>query len=49
MRDDFLEFWHKEGEKSDKNKTLYLPVFPKTIINKIESPDIGMEYSMNVY
>ncbi|WP_341216654.1 PA0069 family radical SAM protein [uncultured Wocania sp.] len=49
MRDDFLEFCQKEGEESDKNKTLYLEVFPKTIVNKVESPDIGMAYSMNVY
>ncbi|ULC59832.1 PA0069 family radical SAM protein [Flaviramulus sp. BrNp1-15] len=49
MRDDFLEFCHKEGEQPDKNKTLYLPVFPKTIVNKVKSPDVGMAYSMNAY
>ncbi len=49
IRDDFLEFCQKEGEASDKNKTLYLEVFPKTIVNKVESPDIGMAYSMNPY
>lgn len=49
MRDDFLEFCYKEGEESDKNRTLYLEVFPKTIVNKVESPDIGMGYSMNAY
>ena len=49
MRDDFLEFCQKEGEQADKNKTLYLPVFPKTIVNKVESPDVGMQYSMNAY
>ena len=49
MRDDFLEFCQKEGEVSDKNKTLYLEVFSKTIVNKVESPDIGMSYSMNTY
>lgn len=49
MRDDFLEFCEKEGEESDKNKTLYLQVFPKTIVNKVTSPDIGMVYSMNAY
>jgi DNA repair photolyase len=49
MRDDFLEFCYKEGEEGDKNKTLYLEVFPKTIVNKVESPDIGMAYSMNAY
>ena len=49
MRDDFLEFCHKEGEQADKNKTVYLPVFPKTIVNKITNPDVGMMYSMNSY
>ena len=49
QRDDFLEFCHKEGEEPDKNKTLYLPVFPKTIVNKVTSPDVGMMYSMNPY
>ncbi len=49
MRDDFLEFCQKAGEESDKNKTLYLEVFPKTIVNKVESPDVGMMYSMNAY
>ena len=49
MRDDFLEFCSKEEEKPDNNKTLYLEVFPKTIVNKVTSPDIGMTYSMNAY
>lgn len=49
MREDFLEFCRKEGEESDKNRTLYLPVFPKTIVNKVTSPDVGMQYSMNMY
>lgn len=49
LRDDFLEFCQKEGELVDKNKTLYLNVFPKTIVNKVTSPDIGMLYSMNMY
>ncbi|MFI1772739.1 PA0069 family radical SAM protein [Thalassobellus citreus] len=49
MRDDFLEFCQKEGEAVDRNKTLYLDVFPKTIVNKVQSPDVGMQYSMNAY
>lgn len=49
QRDDFLEYCAKEGEEADKNKTLYLPVFPKTIVNKVASPDVGMAYSMNMY
>ncbi|MGS2725602.1 PA0069 family radical SAM protein [Psychroserpens sp. BH13MA-6] len=49
LRDDFLEYCQKEGEKIDLNKTQYLPVFPKTIVNKVSSPDVGMAYSMNMY
>ena len=48
-RDDFLEFCQKDGEIPDKNKTLYLEVFPKTIVNKVDSPDVGMVHSMNPY
>jgi DNA repair photolyase len=49
MRDDFLEYCQKEGEQADKNKTRYIEVFPKTIVNKVKSPDVGMAYSMNAY
>lgn len=49
IREDFLEFCAKEGEQPDKIKTSYLEVFPKTIVNKVESPDVGMMYSMNPY
>src|SRR5688500_10207584 len=30
-------------------KTQYIEVFPKTIVNKVDSPDVGMMYSMNPY
>ena len=49
MRDDFLNYCALEGEEVKKNKTLYLEVFPKTIVNKVKSPDVGMAYSMNMY
>lgn len=49
LRDDFLEYCAKEGEPSAQNRTLYTPVFPKTIVNKVTSPDVGMSYSMNMY
>ena len=49
MRDDFLEFCQKDGEEAGKNRTRYLEVFPKTIVNKVKSPDVGMAYSMNAY
>ena len=48
-RDDFLEFCRLEGEEADNNRTRYLPIFPKTIVNKVTSPDVGMQYSMNPY
>lgn len=49
VRSDFLEYCRKEGEIADKNKTKYINVFPKTIVNKVTSPDVGMEYSLNPY
>ena len=49
VRDDFLEYCQKEGELVNKTKTQYLNVFPKTIVNKVTSPDVGMSYSMNMY
>lgn len=30
-------------------KTQYLEIFPKSIVNKVDSPDVGMFYSMNPY
>jgi DNA repair photolyase len=48
-RDDFLEYCRLEGETADVNKTQYIPIFPKTIVNKVTSPDVGMSYSMNLY
>lgn len=49
QREDFLEFCRLEGEEADKNKTEYIPVFPKTVVNKVTSPDVGMGYSLNPY
>ncbi|MER3375965.1 MAG: PA0069 family radical SAM protein [Allomuricauda sp.] len=49
VREDFLEFCRLEGEEADNNKTQYIPIFPKTIVNKVDSPDVGMMYSMNPY
>ena len=49
MRDDFLEHCRIEGEEAENNKTQYIPIFPKTIVNKVTSPDVGMAFSMNPY
>ncbi len=48
-RDDFLEFCRLEGEEAHQGRTDYIPIFPKTIVNKITSPDVGMSYSLNPY
>ncbi len=37
-----------EEDNEAKMRSEYIEVFPKTIINKVESPDLGM-YSMNPY
>ena len=49
MRDDFLNYCEAENESTDSNRTSYLEIFPKTILNRVKSPDIGFEYSMNPY
>jgi DNA repair photolyase len=43
---------HVEGldEPLIKNiATQYISSFPKTIVNKVDSPDVGMDYSLNPY
>ncbi len=34
---------------TENPRTKYIEVFPKTIVNKVDSPDIGLAYSMNPY
>ena len=41
LRDDFLNYCEAEGEQADKNQTKYIEVFPKTFVNKVQSPDVG--------
>lgn len=38
-----------ETEWEQDQKTTYTVVYPKTILNKVDSPDIGMAWSMNPY
>ena len=47
--DEFLEFCSNSGELPSNPRTKYIPVFPKTVINKVTSPDVPMNYSMNPY
>lgn len=44
---DFFDDFDPEEENTFKKKII--EVFPKTIINKVPSPDIGMFYSLNPY
>ena len=49
----YLEKTHIEGidifEKPQKIKTQIIYDYPKKLINKVTSPDVGMEYSVNPY
>ncbi|MCA1762904.1 MAG: PA0069 family radical SAM protein, partial [Flavobacteriales bacterium] len=44
---------HEEGidlpPEGDAGSTSFLDVFPKTIVNPVKSPDVGMNYSLNPY
>jgi DNA repair photolyase len=44
--DEGIDEW---DELHRNDRTQYIEVFPKTILNKVESPDIGMGWSMNPY
>ncbi|MBI1222535.1 MAG: PA0069 family radical SAM protein [Bacteroidetes bacterium] len=48
-----LVYEHPEGldEKDDRleTPTEYTEVYPKSILNRVESPDIGLSWSMNPY
>ena len=45
--DDQTSHLLEEGE--NQIRTQYIEVFPKTILNKVDSPDIPFDYSMNPY
>lgn len=49
IRDDFLEFCHQSDETAHDPKTSYQLIHPKTIVNKVTSPDVRMAFSMNPY
>ena len=46
---EFLEYCHQEDEWVEEDKTECIEVFPKTIINKVDSPDVPFDYSINPY
>lgn len=47
--DEFRAYCELEGELADNNQTNYIPVFPKSLVNPVTSPDVGMEFSANPY
>lgn len=47
LGEDFHEY--AADEELVTKKTTFIEVFPKTIVNKVTSPDIGMYYSLNPY
>jgi DNA repair photolyase len=34
---------------AENPQTKYIPTYPKTIVNKVNSPDVGIEFSLNPY
>lgn len=44
---------HEEGidlpDETGEGKTTFTSVYPKTILNKVSSPDVNMDYSINPY
>jgi len=49
IENEFLNHCHVIDESPDSNRTQYIEIFPKTILNKVTSTDIGLAYSMNPY
>ena len=47
--DEYLNHCELEGEAADSNETNYITVFPKTFVNPVPSPDVGMDFSANPY
>ncbi len=46
---DFLEYCHQSDEELPQHPTRVIEVFPKTILNKVTSPDVGLSWSLNPY
>ena len=45
----FHDYVYDDQVDEENLQTQFIPVYPKTILNKIDSPDIGMAWSMNPY
>ena len=49
FRDDFLNYCAVEGEEPQDLKTVFIDTYPKSIVNKVDSPDLRMGFSLNPY
>ena len=49
IRDDFMNYCLEQGDQIGNIKTTFIETFPKTIVNKVTSPDVVMMYSLNPY
>jgi len=49
LLDDEGHSWRHDEDIDLISKTQYLPTHPKTIINKVKSPDLSFAYSINPY
>ena len=45
---DYQNYLHQEGEQENANLEV-IETFPKTVVNKVPSPDIPMDWSLNPY
>jgi hypothetical protein len=43
------DFDDLQYEEEEELRTKFIEVFPKTIVNRVTSPDVGMFYSLNPY
>ncbi len=46
---EYLEYQYGNGKDSPKVRTRLLAVFPRKVINRVDSPDLSMAYSLNPY
>ena len=46
---EFEQYRLREGDPRLDQKTKFQKIFPKTVVNKVNSPDVGLSYSMNPY
>jgi len=49
IENEFLNHCQRIDESPENNRTKYIEIFPKTILNKVISTDIGFAFSMNPY